>query len=226
MVRNLFHEFGHAIHTIFGQTKYQHVSGTRCPTDFAEVPSILMEYFAFDFHFLKKYSKHYNTGIPISDKHALLISNIERIHSPLIQEQLIYSLLDIELHVTKSPSPCKTKSIYEEIFKKITSREPDPFLVPYLRFSHFSNYGAKYYSYLLSHAIASRIYYENFSDQKKFKVNGKVLRDILLSRGGSRSAVEILNGNLIEKYTLEYFADSKFEINKYSEFLTLDCLDL
>ena len=98
-VENLFHEMGHALASMFGRTKYQHVSGTRCSTDLAEVPSILMEYFAFHPKVLKCYAKHYKTLQPIpNDLIDKLLVSRNLLYAHELKSQSFYAMLDICFH--------------------------------------------------------------------------------------------------------------------------------
>lgn len=66
-VETLFHEFGHALHSLLSRTEFQHLSGTRGALDFVEVPSHVMEYFARDYRVVKTFARHHVTGEPIPE---------------------------------------------------------------------------------------------------------------------------------------------------------------
>lgn len=101
MMENLFHEFGHAIHSMFAKTRYQHVSGTRCSTDLAEVPSQLMEYYCRDPRILKMFAKHWETLEPLDEHTIVKLCQSKKYFSAIdLQSQLLNSLLDQAYHLT------------------------------------------------------------------------------------------------------------------------------
>ena len=111
------------MHAIFGVTEYQNVSGMRCSTDFAELPSTLMEFFAKDYRIVSLFARHYKTGevIPRDLFDAALLT--KKAYSAIwCQHNIAMNFLDQHLH---SDAPFvisgKTSSI-SEISDCYTSR--------------------------------------------------------------------------------------------------------
>eukprot|EP00979_Chaetoceros_neogracilis_P016529 scaffold8391_cov267-Chaetoceros_neogracile.AAC.4 len=67
-VETVFHEFGHAMHSLLSRTSFQHLSGTRTAMDFVETPSHVMECYVWNEEFLNIIGKHFKTGAPIPAK--------------------------------------------------------------------------------------------------------------------------------------------------------------
>lgn len=185
---NLFHEMGHAMHSMLGRTKYQHVTGTRCSTDFAEVPSTLMEYFASDPRVLGRLNKHYRTGesLPadVIDKYCAtkkVFAGVE------LQAQLFYSALDQVYH-GEWPLGGDTTEVLERVQGEFHTLPYVPGTAYQLRFSHLVGYGARYYSYLLARSVASAIWQQHFeTDPYSGEAGGRYRRECLAHGGGKRS---------------------------------------
>lgn len=160
---NLFHEMGHAIHSMLARTRYQHVAGTRCSTDLAEVPSNLMEYFFYDPRVLCRVAaRNYRTGDPLPWEMAEnLCGSRFALSAVELQQQALYGLFDLNLHSGPPPSLGTT-----ELFRSLHNE-----IMPYPhvdgtgwqhRFGHLVPYGAKYYSYLVAKATAALIWQRVF----------------------------------------------------------------
>ncbi|CAG9863414.1 unnamed protein product [Phyllotreta striolata] len=186
MVDNLFHEMGHAMHSMLARTKYQHVSGTRCSTDFAEVPSILMEYFASDRRVLKKFARHFQTQQPMSEDMLHRLCASKRLFTASeTQLQIFYAVIDQKYHGMHPLSGTTTEVL--------ANTQKDFYCLPYvpntawqLRFSHLVGYGAKYYSYLVSRALAYSIWKQYFERDPFSRENGQKYREECLSHGGGK----------------------------------------
>jgi len=192
---NLFHEVGHAMHSMLGRTKYQHVTGTRCSTDFAEVPSTLMEYFASDPRVLDRINMHYKTGEKLPQAVIEKLCDTKKIFaSTELQAQLFYSAVDQAYHC---PNP------ESDTTAGLARVQETHHTLPYvqgtayqLRFSHLVGYGARYYSYMLARSVASAIWQSNFSADPFSRDAGTKYWAECLSHGGGKPSHTLVSDYL------------------------------
>lgn len=193
-VDTIFHEMGHAMHSMLGRTKLHNLSGTRCLTDFVELPSVLMESFSNDPRVLCKIAKHYKTGEPLPE--SLLKSHQARRDSLKHCESYMQSkmaLLDQVLHDEKvvdfgdheSFKKFSSTSVYHHLEAELKVFA-DQWSTWHGKFPHLFSYGAVYYSYLLDRAIAEKVWNGLFKDDPWSRAAGEKYKESILKWGGAR----------------------------------------
>lgn len=185
-VENLFHELGHALHSMLGRSRYQNVTGTRCSTDFAEVPSTLMEYFLNDPRVLESFARHYKTGCPIPGLHLSTFQLSGKLFPAFdMQMQTVYALTELLLHtkpLLQSSITCT--EFAAELYCQYAPMQLSPGVTWLLRFNHLYGYGARYYSYLWSRAVSCLIWRRCFEQDPFSRESGSRLRRMLQYGGG------------------------------------------
>lgn len=208
LVDNLFHEMGHAMHSMLARTIYQHVTGTRCSTDLAEIPSVLMEYFASDPRVVTRFARHYETGEAIPEVLVHKLRGAKKMFSACeTQLQVFYAAYDQACHSNIAWSHSTTE-LLAHIQNLYYGLPHVPNTAWQLRFGHLVGYGAKYYSYLVSRAVASWIWHTCFKDNPFDSKNGEKYRNEILAHGGSKPPLELVEDFLGTKITPENLSDA------------------
>lgn len=192
-VETLFHEMGHAIHSILARTSFQNVAGTRCATDLAELPSTLMEHFAADPSVLRLFARHWETGSALPyEAHAARVRIAKRFEGLDTERQIILALVDQLYHSAAAGAPSfDTTKLFHRVQAEyaIGPRDhPDTSWQGF--FGHLFGYGSTYYSYLFDRVLAERVWKVVFHSGEGgaavSRENGEWLKENLLKWGGGR----------------------------------------
>ena len=188
-----FHEFGHALHNLLKNVKYYGTSGV--PRDFVELPSQIMEHWAFEPEVLKVYAKHYQTGETIPDE---LIEKMEESgkygQGFATTEYLAASYLDMDYHVITDAANLDVPAFEKEAMDKIglIRQIPPRYRSTYFNHTMGGGYTAGYYSYIWAEVLDADAY-EAFKEKGDIfdKATAKAFRKYILEPGGIKDAMEM-----------------------------------
>ena len=189
-VETFLHEFGHSLHGMFANTRFESLSGTSVWWDFVELPSQFMENFAIEKEFLRTFAFHYQTGEPIPDE---LIARIVKSRNYNVayacMRQVSFGLLDMAYYTKKDEFNEDIIPFEKKAWAKamVVPQLPDTCMT--VQFSHImaGGYAAGYYSYKWAEVLDA----DAFAVFKKHGIfdqnTAQSFRDNILSKGGTEN---------------------------------------
>lgn len=199
----LLHEFGHSLHGILAEGRYSSLTGTNVSRDFVELPSQIMENWAFEPEFLDTFARHFETGEALPDTLINKIVEAKNYNAAYAQvRQLQFGILDMAWHTLKGGSESghfdrlsdlKTMQELGTIaFEKAALKSSN--VIPSIpeacistSFSHIfsGGYSAGYYSYKWSEVLEADAF-SLFKEKGIFSTEvSHSFRDNILSKGCS-----------------------------------------
>jgi peptidyl-dipeptidase Dcp len=193
-VETFLHEFGHSLHGMFANTRFESLSGTNVWWDFVELPSQFMENFAIEKDFLRTFAFHYQTGEPLPDE---LIDRIVKSRNFNVAyaclRQVSFGLLDMAYYTQKDTFDEDIIPFEKKAWAKamVTKQLPDTCMT--VQFSHImaGGYSAGYYSYKWAEVLDADAFsvfkHNGIFDQK----TAQSFRENILSKGGTEHPMNL-----------------------------------
>ena len=195
-VETTFHEFGHALHGLFGNQKYASISGTSTARDFVEFPSQFNENWSTHPEVLNNYALHYKTGEVIPDALLQKIKNAGTFNQGYsIIENLASSNLDMQWHTISADTNIEDVAKFEEEalakMKLKIDEVPPRYRSTYFAHIFSGGYGAGYYSYLWTEMLSHDAYDWFKNNGLLTRENGQKFREQILSKGNTMDYAEM-----------------------------------
>ena len=193
-VETFLHEFGHSLHGMFANTRFESLSGTNVWWDFVELPSQFMENYSLEREFLNTFAFHYQTGEPLPDE---LIDRIVKSRNFNVayacMRQVSFGLLDMAYYTQKDEFTADIIQFEKKAWEKamVLPQLPDTCMT--VQFSHImaGGYAAGYYSYKWAEVLDA----DAFSVFKKHgifdKKTASSFRENILSKGGTENPMTL-----------------------------------
>jgi len=208
-VETLFHEFGHALHTIVTRAKFARFSGTNVPGDFVEAPSQMLQNWVWDKKVLDTFAADYSDPakkIPAETIAKLNDAKLATVGT-YYRRQFAMASLDLALHAPHpEDKPYDSIAISNPILEKVfLPIAPETTFVTY--FGHLNGYDAGYYGYAWADAIAADMatVFESAKEGYLDKQAGSRLRRDIYEVGDSRDITESIEKFLGRKQSVQPF---------------------
>ncbi len=193
-LETLFHEFGHALHSILSRCHYRSLSGTNVPRDYVEMPSQFMEHFSVEPEVLKMYANHYKTGENIPESLVKKMEAASTYGQGFINTELLAaSLLDMDYHTITAKTKVKLPEFEDNAMAKIglISSIISRYKSPYFNHVFSGGYAAGYYSYTWA-AMLDNDAYEAFRENGIFDpATATAFRTNILERGNTDDPMKL-----------------------------------
>ncbi len=185
-VTTFLHEFGHSLHALFSQVRFETLSCTNVSWDFVELPSQFMENFALEPEFLHSFAFHYQTGEPLPDE---LIQRVIRSRNFLAAyscvRQVSFGLLDMAYYTLTDDLQGDVRQFEREAWApcQVLPQLEDTCMT--VQFGHIMSggYAAGYYSYKWAEVLDADAF-SVFQEHGIFdRATAQSFRDNILSRG-------------------------------------------
>src|SRR6184192_3735459 len=208
-VETLFHEFGHALHSIVTRAKYGRFAGTHVPGDFVEAPSQMLQNWVWDKKVLDTFAADYRDPSKKIPAEIVKKMNDAKLANAgvLYRRQFAFASLDLAMH-DQHPEDANydcvamSNPVLEKVFLPI---DPSTTFVSY--FGHLNGYDAGYYGYAWADAIAADMatVFEKAKNGYQDKQAGMKLRHEIYEPGDSRDVTMSIEKFLGRKQSVEPF---------------------